>query len=60
MAPRAAPGLKDKVHMKVFDKVSKQLLGVWVNGKITAIKHSKIGRSKVLVSRYVVEWRSRL
>jgi hypothetical protein len=28
MAPRAAPGLKDKVHMKVFDKVCKQLLGV--------------------------------
>jgi len=56
MAPRAAPGLKDKVHMKVFDKVSKQLLGVWVNGKITAIKHSKIGRSKDLVSRYVVEF----
>ena len=54
MASRAAP--KNKVYMKVFDKVCKQLLGVWVNGKITAIKHSKIGRSKDLVSRYVVEF----
>ena len=57
MATRASARQKYTTTIKVFDKVCKRLLGVWVNGKITKIKHSKmIGRSKVTVPRYVVEF----
>jgi hypothetical protein len=35
------------------------LLGVWVNGKVTAIKHSKRGRSTKMVPRYVLEFEDR-
>ena len=48
---------KDTIVIKVFDKVSKQLLGVWVNGKVTSIKHSKVGRrTSKMVPRYVLEF----
>ena len=47
---------KETVVIKVYDEVSKDLLGVWVNGKITRITHSRLGRSSKMVPRYVLEF----
>ena len=56
MSTRASARQKYQTPIKLFDRVCKELLGVWVVGKISAIKHSKKGNSKVLVSRYVLEF----
>ena len=48
---------KDTIVVKLLDKVSKQLLGVWVKGKITRIKLGKgRGRSSKMVPRYVLDF----